>query len=210
MDTSVSSKAIQKARQMAKRNRTSVACMGCKSAKARCSEYRPCKKCSRSGEECVDLHSPSLDRQACRSEQVCHQRPNLDMKLPGLFTSGLSFWNSSIAAIQPSTATNQDIASPSYTLHTSTQASSLLQDAIESQHETYRNRFQNVLFNRLGFLQQYDNPATYPVRLPALLTTAFHDCTSHSFPSTVAPPNHFLSAFPTPPPIDILQLLRRP
>ena len=42
----VSSKDIQKARQMAKRKRSSVACSRCKMAKLKCSDYRPCKQCS--------------------------------------------------------------------------------------------------------------------------------------------------------------------
>ena len=46
MSSSVSSRDLQKARQIAKRNRTSVACNRCKAAKTKCSEYRPCKKCS--------------------------------------------------------------------------------------------------------------------------------------------------------------------
>ena len=46
MFTSVSSKDIQKARQTAKRSRTSVACLRCKAAKMKCSDYRPCKQCT--------------------------------------------------------------------------------------------------------------------------------------------------------------------
>ncbi len=41
----VSSKDIQKARQMAKRNRSALACAQCKTAKSKCSDYRPCKHC---------------------------------------------------------------------------------------------------------------------------------------------------------------------
>jgi hypothetical protein len=48
----VSSKDLQKARQMAKRNRTSVACARCKKAKSKCTDYRPCKKCVESRLEC--------------------------------------------------------------------------------------------------------------------------------------------------------------
>jgi hypothetical protein len=50
---SVSSKDLLKARQMAKRNRTSVACARCKLAKSRCTEYRPCKRCVNSSVECA-------------------------------------------------------------------------------------------------------------------------------------------------------------
>jgi hypothetical protein len=52
MQQSVSSKVLLKARRMAKRNRTSVACARCKMAKSKCAEYRPCKRCVRSREEC--------------------------------------------------------------------------------------------------------------------------------------------------------------
>jgi hypothetical protein len=41
----VFSKEIQKARQMAKRNRSAVACARCKKAKSKCSDSRPCKHC---------------------------------------------------------------------------------------------------------------------------------------------------------------------
>ena len=48
----VSYKAIQKARQMAKRTRAAVACARCKSAKLRCSDFRPCKQCSKLRMDC--------------------------------------------------------------------------------------------------------------------------------------------------------------
>lgn len=38
-------KEIQKARRMAKRNRSAVACVRCKAAKSKCSDFRPCKSC---------------------------------------------------------------------------------------------------------------------------------------------------------------------
>ena len=52
----VSSEDIQKARQRAKRSRVSIACTRCKSAKIRCSDYRPCKHCvdCRLAEFCVE------------------------------------------------------------------------------------------------------------------------------------------------------------
>jgi hypothetical protein len=52
----VSSKDLQKARQMAKRNRTSVACTRCKKAKSKCTDYRPCKKCVESRLECDETN----------------------------------------------------------------------------------------------------------------------------------------------------------
>ena len=52
----VTSKAIQKARQMAKRNRTSVACARCKSAKIKCSIYRPCKQCVDANSCCTEAN----------------------------------------------------------------------------------------------------------------------------------------------------------
>ena len=56
MMAGVSTKDLQKARQIAKRKRTSVACTRCKSSKTRCSEFRPCSKCKRSGaaDSCSD------------------------------------------------------------------------------------------------------------------------------------------------------------
>ena len=49
-------KAIGKDRLVLKRSRTSVACIPCKSAKTKCSEFRPCKQCTSSGTpgRCID------------------------------------------------------------------------------------------------------------------------------------------------------------
>ena len=54
MHPTVSSKQIQKARQMAKRSRTAVACVRCKAAKSKCSDYRPCKQCVNSNSCCTE------------------------------------------------------------------------------------------------------------------------------------------------------------
>jgi hypothetical protein len=54
MELGVSTKDLQKARQMAKRNRTSVACAPCKIGKSKCNEYRPCKKCVKSRVACIE------------------------------------------------------------------------------------------------------------------------------------------------------------
>jgi hypothetical protein len=53
----VSSKELQKARQIAKRNRTSVACARCKTAKSKCTDYRPCKRCVIAGVGCDKVKS---------------------------------------------------------------------------------------------------------------------------------------------------------
>ena len=53
--TEVSSEDIQKARQTAKRSRTSVACSRCKTGKMKCSDYRPCKQCTNSKIACVEV-----------------------------------------------------------------------------------------------------------------------------------------------------------
>ena len=45
MHTTVSSKEIQKARRLAKRTRSAVACARCKVSKVKCNDYRPCKQC---------------------------------------------------------------------------------------------------------------------------------------------------------------------
>ena len=52
----VSGKDLQKARQSAKRKRASAACTRCKGSKTKCSEYRPCSKCKKSGltDTCTD------------------------------------------------------------------------------------------------------------------------------------------------------------
>jgi hypothetical protein len=55
----VSSKAILKARRMAKRVRTPEACKRCKQSKIKCSEHRPCKRCVVAGANCPSLKTAS-------------------------------------------------------------------------------------------------------------------------------------------------------
>jgi hypothetical protein len=52
----VSSEAIQKARRIALRGRSAVACIPCKEAKTKCNDYRPCNRCSKLSQEalCTD------------------------------------------------------------------------------------------------------------------------------------------------------------
>jgi hypothetical protein len=65
----VSSDDIQKARQRAKRTRVTAACTRCKSAKIRCSDYRPCKHCvdSNKGDECVESNEEESESNAVHS-----------------------------------------------------------------------------------------------------------------------------------------------
>jgi hypothetical protein len=56
MLSTVSSEEIQKARRMAKRTRANAACSSCKSAKTRCSDFRPCKRCTDSKAPCDGEH----------------------------------------------------------------------------------------------------------------------------------------------------------
>ena len=55
--TDVSSKAIQKARQMAKRTMAAIACPRCKVRKQKCSDFRPCKHCVDSKTSCHESRS---------------------------------------------------------------------------------------------------------------------------------------------------------
>ena len=50
----VSSKEIQKARRIAKRTRSAIACVRCKVSKVKCNDYRPCKHCTESVNLCQD------------------------------------------------------------------------------------------------------------------------------------------------------------
>ena len=43
---SLSSKDIRKARRIARRTRSAVACARCKASKVKCNDYRPCKQCT--------------------------------------------------------------------------------------------------------------------------------------------------------------------
>jgi hypothetical protein len=56
MLSGISTKDLLKARRNAERKRASVACIRCKAAKTKCSDYRPCKKCKYSNMAggCVD------------------------------------------------------------------------------------------------------------------------------------------------------------
>jgi hypothetical protein len=88
----VTSKDIQKARQNAKRNRTSVACSRCKLAKSKCSDYRPCKACTTSKSDCLEsarglcvssrsqLHYKKTRIEPCYSceEEIIEERHEFD------------------------------------------------------------------------------------------------------------------------------------
>ena len=52
----------------AKRNRTAVACARCKSGKSKCSDYRPCKRCTKSKNSCRELSLDSVLAAASQSE----------------------------------------------------------------------------------------------------------------------------------------------
>ena len=60
----ISTDDLQKARRNAKRSRAFAACVPCKSARAQCSDYRPCKRCSDSGKGgyCVDQNETNHKR----------------------------------------------------------------------------------------------------------------------------------------------------
>jgi hypothetical protein len=147
--------------------------------------------------------------------QVRHSEQASQYLLPGVSVSGSSFWNTSIAATQPSNAaraSTQDLSGSyvlqSHLLHASTHPSGILQQT-QSQHETHH--LQDALISRLGFLQQYANTTTLlPALLPRTAMNFFDGCATHSLPPTSATPSHFPFPFPPPPPADILQLLRRP
>ena len=71
----VSFKALQKARQMAKRTRAAIACARCKDAKMRCSDSRPCKRCIKSRTPCIEKRAKTKiasPEQNIRSEPVNH------------------------------------------------------------------------------------------------------------------------------------------
>ncbi len=57
----VSTKDLVRVRRLAARRRAAVACLRCKVAKTRCTDYRPCKKCVKSILECVGTKDDSPD-----------------------------------------------------------------------------------------------------------------------------------------------------
>jgi hypothetical protein len=67
---SVSSTDIQKARRHAKRKRASSACDRCKTAKVRCSDYRPCKHCEESGSKDTCLLNPKVAKEVGGSSEM--------------------------------------------------------------------------------------------------------------------------------------------
>jgi hypothetical protein len=52
--SNVSSIDIQKARRNALRTRASAACASCKTAKMKCSDFRPCKRCANTRSRCME------------------------------------------------------------------------------------------------------------------------------------------------------------
>ena len=57
----VSSRDLQKARKMARRIRASVSCRTCRTAKSKCSDYRPCSRCRRLNSDCYEQGQESKD-----------------------------------------------------------------------------------------------------------------------------------------------------
>ena len=100
MHPSVSSKQIQKARQMAKRCRTAVACVRCKTAKSKCSDYRPCKQCVNSNSRCTEASewksaSNSILPQSGEPDKIEKApfcvKANLYDKVPSYFDTAASY-----------------------------------------------------------------------------------------------------------------------
>lgn len=60
---------LARARRLAARRRAEAACLPCKAKKAKCNDYRPCARCSNSGnrELCTDRISPVRSNQHRRS-----------------------------------------------------------------------------------------------------------------------------------------------
>ena len=75
MQNTVCSKDIQLARRNAKRNRAATACARCKSAKVKCSDYRPCKNCAETeySDFCLAGTSQSSAKRArtANHESIC-------------------------------------------------------------------------------------------------------------------------------------------
>ena len=67
----VSTDDLQKARRNAKRSRAFASCVSCKSARAQCSDYRPCKRCAGFGKggDCVDQNETN-SKKAYRIEMT--------------------------------------------------------------------------------------------------------------------------------------------
>ena len=61
----VSSDDIQRARRIALRGRSALACIPCKDAKSKCNDYRPCARCKKLSQEphCIDsvLYQPQAN-----------------------------------------------------------------------------------------------------------------------------------------------------
>ena len=98
----VSAVDLQKARRNAKRSRAFAACVSCKSARAQCSDYRPCKRCAGFGKggECVDQNETN-SKKAYRIEMT---NPFF---CPLISQNPDSAKSSSLSAIQNSLVQNQ-------------------------------------------------------------------------------------------------------
>ena len=72
---SVSSKDIRKARRIARRTRSAVACARCKASKVKCNDYRPCKQCTDKFNPCheIDMQGSMLgSSKKMKSENKSH------------------------------------------------------------------------------------------------------------------------------------------
>jgi hypothetical protein len=58
--TSSLSELLSKARRLAQRKRAAAACLPCKSAKTKCSDYRPCSRCIKDEQRCIEPKASHL------------------------------------------------------------------------------------------------------------------------------------------------------
>ena len=68
----VSSKDLLRARRIAMRTRAASACKTCRALKTRCNDYRPCKRCKRSGHACMESSKSARQKPYDQLRQAGH------------------------------------------------------------------------------------------------------------------------------------------
>jgi hypothetical protein len=90
--TSSLSELLSKARRLAQRKRAAAACLPCKSAKTKCSDYRPCSRCIKDEQRCIEpkashyidlprssQHFPSLSKRIIKKMLIRGKNTSFDL-----------------------------------------------------------------------------------------------------------------------------------
>jgi hypothetical protein len=205
---SVSSKAIQKARQMAKRNRSAVACVRCKVGKSKCSDYRPCKNCWAMKAPCQETVTTIQKGKECDQKKIDHALSNDSYALKISEQQKCLYY-------QPAYTSTQDLITPfAHKVSASPRSAPEVllppMNTIQTSKGVYQkeNLFPPVAFTAQKFpCDAFPSLQTYPPCLPLAVADLLHFGNADCMPSPYSPPSIQTQSASYLPSVAALQLL---